>query len=65
LDLIRLVNPFVFVNKTKYEDIKTVLKYVKKGGWAYYTFDLSSGYHHINIFEPHQTFLGFCWDGQF
>lgn len=30
-----------------------------------YSFDFSSGYHHINIFEPHQTFLGFAWNGTF
>ena len=24
-------------------------------------FDLQSGYHHIGIFPPHQTYLGFSW----
>ena len=27
-----------------------------------FSFDLKSGYHHIDIFEPHRQFLGFCWD---
>lgn len=30
------------------------------GGYAS-KFDLKSGYHHIDIFPPHQSFLGFSW----
>ena len=26
-----------------------------------FSFDLKSGYHHIDIAEKHQTFLGFSW----
>ena len=26
------------------------------------SFDLKSGYHHVEIFQPHQTFLGFSWE---
>ena len=25
-----------------------------------FTFDLKSGYHHIEIFDQHQTYLGFA-----
>ena len=25
-------------------------------------FDLKSGYHHLDIFEPHQKYLGFAWE---
>ena len=28
------------------------------------SFDLKSGYHHVEIFQPHQTFLGFSWEFQ-
>jgi len=24
-------------------------------------FDLKSGYHHLDIFREHQTYLGFSW----
>ena len=24
-------------------------------------FDLKSGYHHVDIFEAHQVYLGFAW----
>ena len=26
-----------------------------------FSFDLKSGYHHIEIFEGHQAYLGFSW----
>jgi hypothetical protein len=29
--------------------------------WAV-SFDIKSGYHHIEIFEPDQCFLGFSWE---
>ena len=31
-----------------------------------FKFDLKSGYHHLDIYPPHQTYLGFSWviDGQ-
>ena len=27
-----------------------------------FKFDLKSGYHHLDIFEPHQKYLGFAWE---
>ena len=27
-----------------------------------FKFDLKSGYHHLDIFEPHQNYLGFAWE---
>ncbi len=27
-----------------------------------FTFDLKSGYHHIEIYSGHQTYLGFTWE---
>ena len=27
-----------------------------------FKFDLKSGYHHIEIFEPHWRYLGFAWN---
>ena len=26
-----------------------------------FKFDLKSGYHHVDIFDEHQTYLGFSW----
>ena len=27
-----------------------------------FKFDLKSGYHHLDIFKPHQRYLGFAWE---
>ena len=27
-----------------------------------FKFDLKSGYHHVDIYEPHQKYLGFAWE---
>ncbi len=29
-----------------------------------FTFDLKSGYHHIDICSQHQKYLGFHWEGK-
>ena len=30
-----------------------------------FTFDLKSGYHHVDIAEEHYKYLGFVWHGRF
>ena len=37
-----------------------LINYVVKHGYLI-KFDLRSGYHHIDIFHEHQSYLGFCW----
>ena len=59
LDL-RHVNQFIWKQKFKCEDWRVLLSYVNKGDYLF-SFDLKSGYHHIDIFPDHQTFLGFSW----
>ena len=44
----------------KYEDWKIVLSYFERDAYMF-TFDLKSGYHHIDIYKEHQTYLGFSW----
>ncbi|CAG2243539.1 unnamed protein product [Mytilus edulis] len=63
LDL-RHVNKQVIVNKVKFEDWKTLSQYVTLNCYGY-VFDLKAGYHHLNIFEQHQKYLGFSWKGEF
>ena len=36
------------------------MKFIKSDDWMF-TFDLKSGYHHIQIFPPHYTYLGFSF----
>ena len=61
LDL-RHVNFFVKKCKIKFEDAKSFLQSLlaRPTAWAC-SFDIKSGYHHIEIFGPDQEFLGFSW----
>jgi hypothetical protein len=36
-------------------------KEVLKPGYFMVSFDLKSGYHHVDIFKDHQKFLAFSW----
>ena len=59
LDL-RHVNSYIPKAKFRMEDWKVFLQYLLRGGYMY-KFDLKSGYHHIDIYQSHQQFLGFQW----
>ena len=59
LDL-RHVNKPLVKQSVKYEDWKTAMSYFAKDTYMF-SFDLKSGYHHIDIAQEHQTFLGFSW----
>ena len=59
LDL-RHVNLYLWKDRVKYEDWKTLRNYLRPGSFMF-RFDLQSGYHHVEIFEEHQTYLGFAW----
>ena len=63
LDL-RTVNPLLLVPHYKYEDVRTASNYFKKDGWMA-TFDLKSGYHHIDIHIAFQQYLGLCWEEKY
>ena len=62
----RLILDLTYVNKflrkmhVKYEDWKTAISYFARNAYMF-SFDLKSGYHHVEIFERHQTYLGFSW----
>ena len=57
LDL-RQVNVFLVKFKFKMEDLRYLRETLNEGDFLF-KFDLKSGYHHVDIFEDHQTFLGF------
>ena len=60
LDL-RYVNKSLVKKHVKYEDWKVAMPYFDIGSFMF-TFDLKSGYHHIEIFDQHQSnHLGFAW----
>jgi len=59
---LRHVNCFVKKSKIKFEDAKSFLECLiaRPCAWAC-SFDIRSGYRHIEIFESDQQFLGFAW----
>ena len=59
LDL-RYVNRHLQEKRIKYEYWKVALSYFEVGAYMF-TFDLMSGYHHIEVATDHQCYLGFSW----
>ncbi len=45
----------------KYEDMRSAMEYFEKDGYMC-TFDLKSGYHHVDVCESSQMYLGFEWE---
>ena len=43
--------------------IRTAMLMFQKGDYMF-SFDLKSGYHHVDIYEPHRVYLGFSWTVQ-
>ena len=59
LDL-RHVNLHLWKDHIVFEDWKVALDYYSKDCYMF-DFDLKSGYHHIDINQNHQKYLGFAW----
>ena len=57
---LRYLNQFLWQDKFKYEDLRIAMLMFQKGDFMF-SFDLKSGYHHVDIYEPHRKFLGFQW----
>lgn len=57
---LRHVNTFIKKSTFKYEDLQTLTEMYEQNDF-FFTFDLRSGYHHIQIHESHQKYLGFHW----
>ena len=55
---LRFLNQYLLKEKFKYEDLRTAMFLFQKGDFLI-TFDLKSGYHHIDIHKQHWTYLGF------
>ena len=58
---LRYLNQFLWLDKFKYEDIRTAMLMFEKDDYMF-AFDLKSGYHHVDIYEPHRKYLGFQWE---
>ena len=57
---LRHLNNFLLKEKFKYEDIRVAISLFKKGDYVF-TFDLKSGYHHVDIHRELWQYLGFAW----
>ena len=61
LDL-RYVNMHLYKDKIKFDDWKCFENYLIANKSYLFKFDLKNVYHHIDIFDSLQTYLGFSWD---
>ena len=57
---LRHVNNYLVKPKFKYEDLRSLSQVLDEGYW-FFTWDLKSGYHHVDICLDHQKYLGFAW----
>lgn len=64
LDL-RHGNSYLVKLKFKYKDLRSLSQMLEQGDW-FFTWDLKSGYHHVDIHPDHYKYLGFAFefDGQ-
>ena len=58
LDL-REVNRYLGKCSFHYEVLRSLAEVLEQR-FLFFTLDLKSGYHNVDIFPPHQQFLGFC-----
>ena len=56
---LRHVNLFIY--KQKFKGFKQLKQILDKEDFLFKS-DLKSGYHHVEIFEPHIKYLAFAWD---
>ena len=59
---LRHLNRFLWKQKFKYEDLRIAMMLFKRGDYLF-SFDLKSGYHHVDVANHHWKYLGFNWEG--
>ena len=59
---LRHLNQFVWKSKFKFDDLRQIAQVLDYNQF-YFSFDLESGYHHVDIFPLLDVFpyLGFSW----
>ena len=58
---LRHVNQFIYKQKFKCEDLGVATQLFDRNYYLF-KFELTSGYHQIEIFPDHRRFLAFAWD---
>ena len=61
LDL-RYINNYLFKDKIKFYDWNSFQDYLESDKGYLFKFDLKSENHYVDIFDEHQTYLGFSWE---
>ena len=61
---LRHLNRFLWKQKFKYEDLRVAMLLLEKNDFLF-SFDLKSGYHHVDIASEHWKYLGFSWEDRF
>ena len=61
---LRHLNQFLWKQKFKYDDLRVAMLLLEKGDYMF-SFDLKSGYHHVDIAKEHWKYLGFSWESRF
>ena len=61
---LRHLNMFLWKQSFKYEDLRIAMLLLEKGDYLF-SFDLKSGYHHVEIANVHHKYLGFAWGDKF
>ena len=61
---LRHVNLFLLKQSCKHEDMRFAMLLFNPGEWMF-SFDLKSGYHHVDIVPHQQKYLGFEWGGKY
>ena len=61
---LRYLNTFLWKQRFKYEDLRTAMLLFERDDYMF-SFDLKSGYHHVDVAEVHQKFLGIEWGGAY
>ena len=57
---LRYLNQYLWKDHFKYEDLRTLMQMFSCKDYMF-TFDLKSGYHHLDVFQEHWQYLGFAW----
>ena len=57
------MNIFLWKQNFKYEDLRIIVMMLFKRGDYLFSFDLKSGYHHVDIAKHHWKYLEFNWEG--
>ena len=60
---LRYLNQHLLKEKFKYKNLRLAMLMFQKGDFLF-SFDLKSGYHHVDTYKDHWKYLGFAWNNR-